>query len=143
MRCLIPTKINAAIVPTNEVMIHGNITSAGLAAFSAARYPIIEVGISVSPAACKHINMICASLASSFLGLSSCKLCIALSPNGVAAESRPKKLAAKFKVMYDIDSWFLGNDGNILEKAGLNNFANFSAAPESISNCIIPQKNAK
>ena len=38
--------------------MQGNITSAGLLAFSAALYPIIEVGIKVKPAACKHINII-------------------------------------------------------------------------------------
>ena len=35
--CLMPTNKNAAMVPTNEVMMHGNITSAGLVALSAAR----------------------------------------------------------------------------------------------------------
>ena len=35
--CLIPTIRKAAIVPINEVMIHGSITSAGLVAFAAAR----------------------------------------------------------------------------------------------------------
>ena len=102
--CLIPTNKKAAIVPTNDVIIQGNITSAGLAAFSAARYPIIEVGINVKPAACKHINIICASLALSFSGFKVCKLSMAFNPNGVAAESNPRKFAAKFKVMYEMDS---------------------------------------
>jgi hypothetical protein len=38
-----------------------------------------------------------------FSGFISCKLSIALRPKGVAAESSPKKLAAKFSVMYDIE----------------------------------------
>jgi hypothetical protein len=42
----------------NDVMIHGNITSAGLLALAAALYPIIEVAINVSPETCKHMNMI-------------------------------------------------------------------------------------
>ena len=40
----------------------------------------------------------------SLSGFNSCRLSIALSPNGVAAESKPKKLAAKFNVMYETDS---------------------------------------
>ncbi|MNY67217.1 hypothetical protein D3C86_2047630 [compost metagenome] len=49
--CLIPTIKKAAIVPINEVIIHGSITSAGFVAFAAARYPIIEVAIKVKPEA--------------------------------------------------------------------------------------------
>ena len=60
---------------------------------------MIEVGMSVSPAACKHINMICELLARSFSLFSSCRLSIAFKPNGVAALSSPRKFAAKFKVM--------------------------------------------
>ena len=104
---------------------------------------MIEVGIKVSPAACKHMNMIWASLALSLSGFNSCRLCMALSPNGVAAESKPKKLAAKFKVMYEIDSWFLGIVGKTLVKIGLIFLASFSAAPDSMSSCINPQKKAK
>ena len=44
---------------------------------------------------------------------------MAFNPNGVAAESNPKKLAAKFNVMYETDSWFFGTEGNILEKKGI------------------------
>ena len=95
--CLIPTIKKAAMVPIKEVMIQGNITSAGLVAFAAARYPMIEVAIKVSPEACKHINIIWASLALSLSGLSDCRLSMAFNPKGVAAESNPKKLAAKFK----------------------------------------------
>ncbi|MNE60570.1 hypothetical protein D3C80_1557220 [compost metagenome] len=49
--CLMPTIKKAAMVPINEVMIHGSITSAGLLALAAARYPIIEVAIKVNPEA--------------------------------------------------------------------------------------------
>ena len=97
--CFIPTIKKAAMVPMKEVIIQGNITSAGLLAPAAARYPMIEVAINVSPDACKHMNMICASLALSFSGLMVCKLSIAFNPKGVAAESNPKKFAAKFKVI--------------------------------------------
>ena len=104
---------------------------------------MIEVGIKVNPAACKHMNMICASLALSFSGFIACKLSIAFRPKGVAAESNPRKLAAKFKVIYEIDSWFFGTEGNTLANIGLNWRANFSAAPEIINSSIIPQKKAK
>ena len=68
---------------------------------------------------------------------------MAFSPNGVAAESKPKKFAAKFKVMYETDSWCFGTEGNIFEKNGLSFLANFSEAPEIINNSIKPQKKAK
>jgi len=68
---------------------------------------------------------------------------MAFKPKGVAAESNPRKLAAKFKVMYDIDSWFLGTEGKTLANTGLNLLASFSAAPETINNSIKPQKKAK
>ena len=119
--CLIATKMKATKVPTNEVMIQGKTTSAGLLAFSAARYPMMEVGIRVRPAAWRHINIIWASLALLLSVLSSCRLSIALRPKGVAAESNPNRLAAKFKVIYDIEGWLLGREGNIFLNAGLRN----------------------
>src|SRR5690606_40061472 len=83
------------------------------------------------------------SLARSFCGLISCRLSIALSPNGVAAESSPRKLAAKFNVIYEIDSWPFGTLGKTFTKTGLSSLASFSAAPESINNYISPQKNTR
>jgi hypothetical protein len=57
------------------------------------------VGSSVRPAACRHRNMIWLLVARSGAGLFSCMLSMAFRPKGVAALSRPRKLAAKFKVM--------------------------------------------
>jgi hypothetical protein len=50
--------------------------------------------------------MIWASLARSLSGFSSCKLSIAFKPNGVAAESNPKKFGSKFNVIYEIEGGF-------------------------------------
>ncbi|MNQ99789.1 hypothetical protein D3C85_1155390 [compost metagenome] len=79
----------------------------------------------------------------SFSGFISCKLSIALRPNGVAAESNPKKLAAKFNVIYEIEGWFFGILGNTFTKTGLNTFASFPDTPEMIKSSINPQKKAK
>ena len=60
---------------------------------------MIEVGISVNPAACRQRNMIWLLEALSFAGFTSCMLSIAFNPKGVAALSSPRKFAAKFIVM--------------------------------------------
>ena len=93
------TKINAASVPMKEVIIHGNIISDGFVAFCAALYPMMDVGMSVKPAACRHKNMIWLLLAFPLSSFTSCMLSMAFKPKGVAALSRPKKLAAKFMVI--------------------------------------------
>ena len=91
--------MSAASVPTNEVIMVGSIISEGLVAFCAALYPIIEVGIKVNPAACKHKNIIGLLEAFSLSVFTSCMLSMAFSPKGVAALSNPKKFAAKFIVI--------------------------------------------
>src|SRR5690242_5533387 len=94
--CLNETIIIAAIVAANVAIMHGIKIEVGLAAFREARIAIMLTGISVNPEACKHKNMICEFEAVSLFGLSSCRLSIALMPKGVAALSRPKRLAEKF-----------------------------------------------
>ncbi len=53
----------------------------------------------MSPDVFSTRNMIWAFEAVSGSGFSSCSSCIALSPSGVAALSRPSMLAAKFMMM--------------------------------------------
>jgi hypothetical protein len=110
--------------------MQGNITSAGLAAPAAARYPIIEVAINVNPES-KHINMIWASLD---LYLSSCKLHsfqtrMALQPNLTL------KVRSKFNV---IDrGWFylyLNTLQMVVQHRSL-----LPEAPEIIKSSIKPQ----
>ena len=74
----------------------GRNTSDGLAAPSCALYIMIVIGISVSPEALMHKNMIIGLLADSLSVLNSCNCCIAFNPIGVAALSSPSKLAEKF-----------------------------------------------
>jgi hypothetical protein len=57
------------------------------------------IGMTVSPDVFSTRNMIWASVAVSFSGFSSCSSCMALSPSGVAALSRPSIFAAKFMIM--------------------------------------------
>src|SRR6476620_8637411 len=102
--------------------------SVGLVAFSEDRTAIILTGMSVNPAACKHKNIICAFDALSFDGLISCRLCMALIPNGVAALSRPRRLAEKFNIIWPIAGWSFGSSGNSLEKNG----------PMILDNILIP-----
>ena len=102
MRCLIDTMNMAAIVATKVAIMQGTKISVGFTAGgrTAARAAMIETGMSVSPEACKHKNMICALDARSLFGFISCKLCIAFSPKGVAALSRPRRLAEKFIIIW-------------------------------------------
>ena len=65
-----------------------------------ARWAIMERGIKTGPALCKTRNMIWALEAVSLTGFKSCKPCIAFRPKGVAALSRPNKLAEKFMIIW-------------------------------------------
>ncbi|MNE89912.1 hypothetical protein D3C80_1873750 [compost metagenome] len=56
-------------------------------------------GSRVSEEALSTRNRICALLATVALGLSSCSAFMAFRPIGVAALSRPRPLAAKFRVI--------------------------------------------
>src|SRR5574340_1584719 len=89
----------AAIVATKVAIMQGIKISVGLELCSEARMAIILTGIKVSPDACKQRNMICELEAVSLWGFISCKLSIAFIPKGVAALSRPNKLAEKFITM--------------------------------------------
>src|ERR1035437_4997245 len=126
----------AAIVATKVAIIQGINMSVGFTAFKEALIAIILTGINVSPDACKQRNIICALDAVSFLGLISWRLSIALIPKGVAALSRPSKLAEKFITMWPIAGWFFGNSGNNLEKKGPTIFAK-SLIPPALSAMLI------
>ena len=108
----------AASVAAKVAIIHGRKISVGVSDPMEARMAIIETGIKVSPPACKHRNIICELLALSLSGFKVCKLSIAFKPNGVAALSKPKRLAEKFNNICPKEGWFLGISGNNLEKKG-------------------------
>src|ERR1700687_5548565 len=108
----------AAIVATKVAIIQGIKISVGLVLFKDALIAMMLTGINVSPDACKHRNIIWALDAVSLSGLISCKLSMALIPNGVAALSRPNKLAEKFITMWPMAGWFFGTSGNNFEKTG-------------------------
>ncbi len=116
--CFMETIVIAAIVATKVAIIHGIKISMGFVECAAALSAIILTGISVSPEACRQRNITCASLARSLSGFNSCRLSIALNPNGVAALSNPKRLAEKFIIMCPIAGCPFGMPGNILEKKG-------------------------
>src|SRR3546814_4168280 len=77
----------------------GRKTMVGSAAPCCARYMKMVTGNRVSDDAFKTRNKICALLAVSGLGLSVWSSFMARKPMGVAALSRPRPLAAKFKVI--------------------------------------------
>src|SRR5215213_1853547 len=110
----------AAMVATNVAIMQGIKMSVGFAAagLTAALAAMMLTGMSVKPEACKQRNMICALEALSLLGLISWRLCMAFRPKGVAALSRPIRLAEKFIIMWPMAGWFFGNSGNNLEKKG-------------------------
>ena len=108
----------AAMVATNVAIMQGTKISVALADFKDALAAIIVTGIRVKPAACKHKNMTCALVAVSFSGFNSCKLCMVLIPNGVAALSKFSKLAEKFIIINPMDGCPLGISGKIRVKNG-------------------------
>ena len=94
------------------------------------RIAITEVGISVSPAVFITTNMICALLAvSGFSVLSDCSSRIALRPSGVAALSRPSRLAEMFIVIAPCAGWPFGTPGNSRVSTGLAMRASSSIIP--------------
>ncbi|MNR31931.1 hypothetical protein D3C85_1494730 [compost metagenome] len=77
----------------------------------ACRMAMTDVGISVSPAVFRTMNMIWALLAVSALGFSAWSSRIALSPSGVAALSRPSRLADTFIIIAPCAGWPCGTPG--------------------------------
>ena len=104
-------------------IMQGTNISVAFLAPAPARIAMIDTGIRVSPEACRQRNMICALEALSLLGLSSCKLSMALMPKGVAALSRPIRLAEKFITMWPVAGWSFGTSGKMREKNGEMIFA--------------------
>ena len=95
MAVMIILEIVVMYVPTTQ----GMKISEGLDAPKMALCAMMESGIICKPDVCKTKNIICALEAVSLLGLSSCKLCMAFKPNGVAALSNPNILAEKFIII--------------------------------------------
>lgn len=108
------------MVAANVAIMQGRKISVGLTAggLTDARMAMMLMGINVSPDACNTKNMIWALLAVSFSGFNSCKLCIALSPKGVAALSNPSRFAEKFMIMCPKAGCLSGTSGKSLEKNG-------------------------
>mgnify|MGYP006137027463 CR=1 FL=1 len=94
-----------------------------------ARCAMIASGMSVNPEVCSTRNMIWALLASSLFGFRLCRLSIAFRPKGVAALSRPSRLAEKFITMWPVAGWSFGTSGKMREKNGEITFANQAMAP--------------
>ena len=116
--------------------------SVGFAAPCTARKVITEIGITVSPEVFKTRNMICASEARSFSGLSSCNSFIAFNPSGVAALSKPNMFAEKFIMIEPQAGWFLGNAGNRQQKNGDITRVSTPTAPPRSPIFIIPSHSA-
>jgi hypothetical protein len=89
-----PTRVEALVASRI-----GRNTRVGSGAPCWARYIKIVTGSRVRDEALSTRNRICALLALVGLGLSSCSARMALRPIGVAALSRPRPLAAKFRVI--------------------------------------------
>ena len=113
-------------------------TSVGLAASICERYSRTVIGMSVSPDVFSTRNIIIGLLAVSFFLFSSCSSCMALSPIGVAALSRPSMLAEKFMNMVPIAGCPLGISGNILHSIGLSSLARAATRPPFSPIFIIP-----
>ena len=93
------------------------------------RYMKMLTGSSVSDDALSTRNRICALVAVSGLGFSSCSARMALRPMGVAALSRPKALAAKFSVIRPRAGWPRGTSGINRANRGDSHLASASTMP--------------
>ena len=102
---------------------------------------MMDSGISTGPAVCSTRNMIWALEAVSLSGFSSCKLCIAFSPNGVAALSRPSILAEKLIIICPLAGWFGGTSGNSRVKNGPMMRDSSRIAPAFSPMLRMPRKN--
>src|SRR5690606_40267332 len=90
-------------------------------------------GSKVNDEAFKTKKSICALLAVVAEGLISCKARMALRPMGVAALSKPKPLAAKFKVIKPSAGCPRGTSGISLANNGPSNLAKRSRSEEHTS----------
>ena len=93
------------------------------------RMAMTEVGISVKPAVLSTRNMICALVAVSGRSLSDCSSCMAFRPRGVAALSRPSRLALMFMVIAPCAGWPAGTPGKICRMTGCTARAKCSIMP--------------
>ena len=119
IRCLMQSAVSPTSVAMAVAISMGMKTSVGLAAPPWARYIMMLMGIRQSPDELSTRNIIMASVAVSFLGLSFCISCMARSPMGVAALSRPSILAEMFMKIAPMAGCPLGIPGKRREKKGL------------------------
>ena len=105
------------------------------------RMAMTEVGTSVSPAVLSTRNMICASLAVSFTGFSSCSSPIALRPSGVAALSSPSMVAERFMVTLPLAGWSLGTSLSSMRNKGETALESTRITPAFSPIFIIPSHN--
>ncbi len=119
-----PTSVDALVASRI-----GRNTSVGSSAPCCARYMKMVTGNNVSEEALSTKKRICALLAVVELGLSSCSARMALSPIGVAALSRPKPLAAKFRVIKPNAGWPGGTSGIRRWNNGPSTLASHSTTP--------------
>src|SRR5699024_8559932 len=104
----------------------GKKTKVGSAAPCCARYIKMVTGKRVSEELLRTKNKICALVAVLSLGFRLCNDFMARSPIGVAALSRPRPLAAKFKVINPKAGWPWGTPGIRRPRIGLSNRARAS-----------------
>ena len=143
IRCFAAIIKKPVNVETDVASKIGIKTSVGRVAPICARYIKIVIGISVTEEALITINKICASLASSFLGLCSCNCSIAFSPIGVAALSSPRKFAAIFSTTVEMAGLFSGTSFINTLNRGVSFCEIFCAIPASSTSLSIPSQKLK
>ena len=95
----------------------------------------------MSPEVFKTRNIIIGFDAVSFLAFNSCKPSIALSPNGVAALSKPSILAARFIKILPTTGCPLGTSGKRRAKTGPSKRASALTTPPFSPTFIMPSHN--
>ena len=128
-RCTTATLSRPTRVDADVASKMGKNTSVGSGAPCCMRYMKMVTGSRVSDEALSTRNRICALVAVSGWGLSSCSERMALRPMGVAALSRPRPLAAKFSVIRPSAGWPRGTSGMSLANSGPRILASHSTMP--------------
>ena len=104
---------------------------------------MMETGISVSPEALMQRNMIIGSLAESFCVFSSCNSFMAFSPIGVAALSKPNRLAEMHMKIEPVAGWSFGIPGKSLLNTGAVNRAKACITPPFSPIFMMPSQRAR
>ena len=142
IRCTQAVTSSPARVEQLVAIRMGMNTAAGSLAPNWARYSRMVTGNRVTAEVLSTRNRICASLATRGSGFRVCRSFMALMPSGVAALSRPRMFADRFRVMDEIAGWPAGTPGISRVNSGDRALASLSIRPLASPMATMPSHRA-